>query len=166
MGAPSFLSEAPSEPVEFEVGGWKRRGDGDDRVEVRETFLARRDVSYGLLLQNIEQAEGGTGSLLAIFDLVLDDPADLNQDGGDDDEPEDAAEPEDGLTPEARRFREFVGSEDVYVSQKALIDAARWINSRKDLRLRGICAVVIRSGTVQPGDEIRKLPPTATTSST
>ncbi len=38
------------------------------------------------------------------------------------------------------------------------IDAARWINSRKDLRLRGICAVVVRPGTVQPGDQIRKLP--------
>ncbi len=34
------------------------------------------------------------------------------------------------------------------------IDAARWINSRKDLRLRGICAVVVESGTVRPGDSI------------
>jgi MOSC domain-containing protein YiiM len=34
------------------------------------------------------------------------------------------------------------------------IDAARWINSRKDLRLRGICAVVIEAGTVAPGDSI------------
>ncbi len=34
------------------------------------------------------------------------------------------------------------------------IDAARWINSRKDLRLRGICAVVIDPGTVAPGDSI------------
>ncbi len=32
--------------------------------------------------------------------------------------------------------------------------AARWINSRKDLRLRGICAVVVESGTVRPGDSI------------
>jgi hypothetical protein len=37
-------------------------------------------------------------------------------------------------------------------------DATRWINSRKDLRLRGICAVVIEPGTVRPGDPIRKLP--------
>ena len=37
------------------------------------------------------------------------------------------------------------------------IDAARWINSRKDLRLRGICAVVIEPGTVAPGDIIRKV---------
>ena len=36
------------------------------------------------------------------------------------------------------------------------IDAARWINSRKDLRLRGICAVVIEPGIVAPGDTIRK----------
>ncbi len=35
------------------------------------------------------------------------------------------------------------------------IDAARWINSRKDLRLRGVCAVVIESGTVTTGDTIR-----------
>jgi hypothetical protein len=35
------------------------------------------------------------------------------------------------------------------------IDAARWVNSRKDLRLRGICAVVVEAGTVRPGDEIR-----------
>ncbi len=35
------------------------------------------------------------------------------------------------------------------------IDAARWINSRKDLRLRGICAVVVEAGTVAPGDTIR-----------
>jgi MOSC domain-containing protein YiiM len=34
------------------------------------------------------------------------------------------------------------------------IDAARWINSRKDLRLRGICAVVVEVGTVTPGDTI------------
>jgi len=34
------------------------------------------------------------------------------------------------------------------------IDAARWINSRKDLRLRGICAVVVVAGTVRSGDTI------------
>ena len=34
------------------------------------------------------------------------------------------------------------------------IDAARWINSRKDLRLRGICAVVVEPGAVRPGDSI------------
>lgn len=36
------------------------------------------------------------------------------------------------------------------------IDAARWVNTRKDLRLRGICAVVVEAGTVRPGDEIRR----------
>ena len=36
------------------------------------------------------------------------------------------------------------------------IDAARWINSRKDLRLRGICAVVVTAGTVTVGDTIHK----------
>jgi MOSC domain-containing protein YiiM len=36
------------------------------------------------------------------------------------------------------------------------IEAARWINSRKDLRLRGICAIVIEPGTVAPGDTIGK----------
>ena len=35
------------------------------------------------------------------------------------------------------------------------IDAARWINSRKDLRLRGICAIVVEAGTVAVGDDIR-----------
>ena len=42
------------------------------------------------------------------------------------------------------------------------VDAARWINSRKDLRLRGICAVVVEPGTVRPGDAIRKLSPQET----
>ena len=37
------------------------------------------------------------------------------------------------------------------------IDAARWVNSRKDLRLRGICAVVVVAGTVTVGDTIHKL---------
>ncbi len=37
------------------------------------------------------------------------------------------------------------------------IDAARWVNSRKDLRLRGICAVVVEGGTVSPGDPIVRL---------
>ena len=36
------------------------------------------------------------------------------------------------------------------------IDAARWINSRQDLHLRGICAVVIEPGIVAPGDTIRR----------
>ena len=36
------------------------------------------------------------------------------------------------------------------------IDAARWINSRKDLRLRGICAIVVAPGTVAPGDAVTK----------
>lgn len=31
------------------------------------------------------------------------------------------------------------------------IEAARWINSRKDLRLRGLCAVVVEAGVVTPG---------------
>jgi len=35
------------------------------------------------------------------------------------------------------------------------IDAARWVNSRKDLHLRGICAVVVEAGTVRVGDVIR-----------
>ena len=37
---------------------------------------------------------------------------------------------------------------------RSRIDAARWINSRKDLRLRGICAVVVEPGAVRPGDSI------------
>ena len=45
-------------------------------------------------------------------------------------------------------------------SERFGIDAARWINSRKDLRLRGVCAIVVRPGTVAPGDQIRKLPVT------
>ncbi len=39
------------------------------------------------------------------------------------------------------------------------IDAARWINSRQDLRLRGICAVVVETGTVTPGDTIAPIGP-------
>jgi hypothetical protein len=37
------------------------------------------------------------------------------------------------------------------------LDAARWVNSRKDLRLRGICAIVVQPGTVAPGDAVTKL---------
>jgi MOSC domain-containing protein YiiM len=37
------------------------------------------------------------------------------------------------------------------------IEAARWINSRRDLRLRGLCAVVAEAGTVTVGDTITKL---------
>ncbi len=37
------------------------------------------------------------------------------------------------------------------------IDAARWVNSNKDLRLRGICAIVVQAGTVAPGDTVTKL---------
>ncbi len=37
------------------------------------------------------------------------------------------------------------------------VDAARWVNSRDDIRLRGINAIVVEPGTVGPGDEIRKL---------
>jgi MOSC domain-containing protein YiiM len=36
------------------------------------------------------------------------------------------------------------------------VEAARWINSRKDLRLRGICAVVVEPGAVCQGDSISK----------
>lgn len=38
------------------------------------------------------------------------------------------------------------------------IDAARWVNSRKDLRLRGVNAVVVRAGVVRPGDAIAAIP--------
>ena len=37
------------------------------------------------------------------------------------------------------------------------VEAARWVNSRKDLRLRGICAVVVEPGAVSVGDEISRL---------
>ncbi len=37
------------------------------------------------------------------------------------------------------------------------IDAARWVNSRDDVRLRGINAMVVEPGVVRPGDPIRKL---------
>ena len=34
--------------------------------------------------------------------------------------------------------------------------AARWVNSRRDLRLRGLCAVVVEAGSVAPGDTVAK----------
>jgi hypothetical protein len=37
------------------------------------------------------------------------------------------------------------------------VDAARWVNSRDDIRLRGINAMVVQSGVVRPGDAISKL---------
>ena len=36
------------------------------------------------------------------------------------------------------------------------IDAARWVNSRDDLRMRGINAIVVTDGIVAPGDSISK----------
>ncbi len=44
-------------------------------------------------------------------------------------------------------------------SQRFGVDAVRWVNSRKDLRLRGLCAVVVEPGTVTPGAPIAKLAP-------
>lgn len=37
------------------------------------------------------------------------------------------------------------------------VDAARWVNSDDELRLRGINAMVVEPGTVRTGDEIRRL---------
>jgi hypothetical protein len=37
------------------------------------------------------------------------------------------------------------------------MDAARWVNSRSDLRLRGINAAVIETGTFRVGDVMKKL---------
>ena len=39
------------------------------------------------------------------------------------------------------------------------IEAARWVNSEPDLRLRGINARVVEDGVVRPGDAIVKLDP-------
>ncbi len=38
------------------------------------------------------------------------------------------------------------------------IEAARWVNSRDDLRLRGVNAIVVESGTVRTGDSVKKRP--------
>jgi len=45
----------------------------------------------------------------------------------------------------------------VKFTQRFGLAATRWINSRKDLRLRGINAVVVEAGEVAPGDTVRKL---------
>lgn len=37
------------------------------------------------------------------------------------------------------------------------IEAARWVNHRKDVKLRGVNATVIQAGVVKPGDKITKL---------
>ena len=37
------------------------------------------------------------------------------------------------------------------------MDAARWVNSDKELRYRGINAIVVQGGTIQPGDAITKI---------
>ena len=37
------------------------------------------------------------------------------------------------------------------------IDAARFVNSRKELRLRGLNAMVVQEGTIRTGDPIKKL---------
>ena len=37
------------------------------------------------------------------------------------------------------------------------VDAARWVNSRDDIRLRGINAMVVQPGVVRAGDTISKL---------
>jgi len=52
------------------------------------------------------------------------------------------AKPHNGCAKFARRFGQ---------------DAARWVNSRDELRLRGINANVVQGGTIRRGDSIRKL---------
>ncbi len=42
-------------------------------------------------------------------------------------------------------------------SERFGIDAARWVNHDKSLRLRGINAMVVQSGTVKAGDKISKI---------
>ena len=41
------------------------------------------------------------------------------------------------------------------------MEAVRWVNSPtgRALNLRGVCAKVVRPGTVRPGDRVRKRPP-------
>ena len=53
-----------------------------------------------------------------------------------------AAKPHTGCS----KFRERYGA-----------DAARWVNSRDDIRLRGINAMVVEAGVVRPGDTVSKL---------
>jgi len=43
-------------------------------------------------------------------------------------------------------------------AQRFGIEAARWVNSDDELRLRGINARVVEAGTVRAGDRITKLP--------
>jgi len=61
-----------------------------------------------------------------------------------------------------------IGSAVVEVSQKPHngcakfrerfgVDAARWVNSRDDLRLRGVNAMIVEPGAVRTGDTIKKL---------
>ena len=42
-------------------------------------------------------------------------------------------------------------------SERFGIDAARWVNSDKERRYRGINAMVVQAGVVKPGDKITKL---------
>lgn len=42
--------------------------------------------------------------------------------------------------------------------QRFGLDAARWVNHDKSLRLRGINAMVVQGGTVNQGDRITKIP--------
>lgn len=42
-------------------------------------------------------------------------------------------------------------------SQRFGVEATRWVNGHRDLRLRGINAMVVEPGTVRAGDAIRKL---------
>ena len=64
--------------------------------------------------------------------------------------------------------RLLIGSAVVEVSEKPHtgcakfrarfgMDAARWVNSDKELRFRGINAMVVQAGTIRPGDAITKV---------
>lgn len=53
-----------------------------------------------------------------------------------------AAKPHNGCA----KFRERFG-----------IDATRWVNQSREQRRRGLCAIVVESGEVSPGDPIRKV---------
>lgn len=44
-------------------------------------------------------------------------------------------------------------------AQRFGLDAARWVNHRKDVKLRGVNATVVQAGQVAPGDSITLLKP-------
>jgi hypothetical protein len=117
-----FDTAEPDEDARpFVITGW--RGRPGHREKLEETFLARPDVSFGALLDELTAAETGDSSIFEAFRMGLVE--------------ENSSEDEEDERSEFDRFRDFVAAPDVYVSKDALLGALRWMTGEHGERPTG-----------------------------